>query len=121
MRIVVVGNSVAGRSVVSLLARSPLASSITSLHVLDNHPYTASESLSSQFYTSLWSPSIDILLNKLNIPVDTWNRLSCAVEESGYRSQAGQWLAQPSRGLQPPPGKSTLLHIIERNLCFSYC
>ena len=70
MRVLVVGNSIAGRSVVSMLMRSRVASEITSLQVLDSNPAPLSCStvnIAEQFYTSLWSPSFEILHKHLQI------------------------------------------------------
>jgi 2-polyprenyl-6-methoxyphenol hydroxylase-like FAD-dependent oxidoreductase len=104
MRCLIVGGSVAGRSVACLLKDLP---GVQSIKLIEASSWEEANTTSSQLklYTGIWGPSLEIL-HRYIVPKTLWSRMinPCLqpVSSSGYRSAAGSWLLKPTVGLQPP-------------------
>ncbi len=106
MKVVVVGNGIAGRAVTAMLLRKPHLCWDSLITVIE--PSSSSSSSSSDLHTGLWSPPVKILNDTLDIPYQKWLEVACPVRDSGYRAVDGSWLMKPYRGMQCPPSKLTI-------------
>lgn len=108
MKLAIVGNGIASRTVLSLIMKelrssqpNALQEQLHSLHIFDK---SADVQDSPPLYTGLWSASTHLLKRRVGISLDTIQNLGCAVKESGYRDQKGRWLLKPEVGMLPFPG-----------------
>ncbi len=105
MKLAIVGNGIASRTVLSLIMKelrssqsNALQDQLHSLHIFDK------SADSPHLYTGLWSASTHLLKRRVGISLDTIQNLGCAVKESGYRDQKGRWLLKPEVGMLSFPG-----------------
>lgn len=108
MKLAIVGNGIASRTVLSLIMKelrssqsNALQDQLHSLHIFDK---SADVQDSPHLYTGLWSASTHLLKRRVGISLDTIQNLGCAVKESGYRDHKGRWLLKPEVGMLPFPG-----------------
>ena len=117
MNVVIAGAGVAGLAAAAVLRRLPFVKAILILE-----PSRFSSEAQAQLecdlasdvqldscrasvphhYNGLWSPAISCL-QSLGIYRHISNKLH-PVRRSGYKDVSGRWLAQPTVGLQEPPG-----------------
>jgi 2-polyprenyl-6-methoxyphenol hydroxylase-like FAD-dependent oxidoreductase len=119
MNVVIAGGGVAGMTAAAVLRRLPFVKSIVMFEpfrspnadsgeaelVNDRVSETkldSNQTSVSHHYNGLWSPAITCL-QSLGIYSHISRKLH-PVLQSGYKDVSGRWLAQPTVGLQEPPG-----------------
>lgn len=120
MNVVIAGGGVAGMTAAAVLRRLPFVKSIVIFEPFRSTNIDSSEAevlndrgsetkldscltSVSHHYNGLWSPAISCL-QSLGIYSHISKKLH-PVRQSGYKDVSGRWLAQPTAGLQEPPGR----------------
>lgn len=115
MNVVIAGGGVAGLTAAAVLRRLPFVKSIVIFEssrppCMDSSEVDGGSKMMpdsyqpsvSHHYNGLWSPAIKCL-QSLGIYSHISQKLH-PVLRSGYKDISGRWLAQPTVGLQEPPG-----------------
>jgi hypothetical protein len=103
MKIVIIGQGVAGKSILRFLTNSvAVGAKIESIVVIDS---PVNNSRSANLYTGLWSPAVRIMQDNLSKTYKDFIKNSCPVSKSCYMNATGELLATPKNGLQSSPSK----------------
>jgi len=105
MKVVVVGQGVAGKTILSLFAKSVVAGAkIQSIIVVND--VSSNNRTALQLHTGIWSPAVRIMQSHLDKSYKDFIRNSCPVSKSAYLSMNGDELVAPRNGLQSSPSTS---------------